>query len=228
MFVLNELPPQVDPELLALLAKAEPATIGHFLNFGFVDPGVKAMIPVPRIVGTAITVRFTGADCTAMHYALGQVRPGDIIVVDRTGDARHGALGGGVAHAAKSAGCTGIVMDGLATDIGELREHGLPIWARGLSTVTGKLLYQQGEFCTQVACGGVPVEPGDAVLADENGVLILKPHDIEWAAKKAIGMQDAEKARMPRITAGERLPELNGVNARLKEILAAQAAQRKG
>jgi regulator of RNase E activity RraA len=222
MFVINELPPQVDPELLALLAQAEPATIGHFMNFGFVDPAVKAMFEVPRVVGTAVTVRFAGADCAILHYALGQVRPGDVLVVDRAGDNRHGACGGGVAFAAREAGAAGIVMDGMATDIGELREHALPVWARGLSTVTGKLLFQQGEFCVPVNCGGVPVSPGDAVLADENGVLILKTDQIRAAATRAIQMQNAEKARMPTIAAGKRLPELNGVNDRLREIIANQ------
>lgn len=225
MFTVNELPPQIDPELIALLEQAEPATIGHFLDYGFVDPAVHAMIDVPRIAGTAVTVRFTDSDCCIMHYALGQVRPGDILVVDRVGDTKHGACGGGVAYAAKCAGAKGIVMDGMATDLSELREHGIPVWARGLSTVTGKLLFQQGEFCTPINCGGVPVMPGDAVLADENGVLILKPQQIRYAATRAIQMQNAEKARMPEIAGGKRLPELNGVNARIRELLEAQKAK---
>jgi regulator of RNase E activity RraA len=222
MFTINELPPQIEPELLTLLQQAEPATIGHFLDFGFVDPAVRAMFEVPRIVGTAVTVRFTGADCTILHYALGQVRPGDVLVVDRAGDNRHGAVGGGVAFAAKAAGAKGIVIDGMATDIGELREHRLPVWARGLSTVTGKRLFQQGEFCGPINCGGVPVLPGDAVLADENGVLILRPDQIHAAATRAIEMQRAEQERMPEIAAGRRLPELNGTNERLRQIMMAQ------
>jgi 4-hydroxy-4-methyl-2-oxoglutarate aldolase len=225
MFAIHQLPPQIDRDLLTLLEQAEPATIGHFLDFGFVDPAVRAMFDVPRIAGTAVTVRFTGADCTILHYALGQVRPGDVLVVDRAGDNRHGAVGGGVAFAAKAAGAKGIVMDGMATDIAELRQHRLPVWARGLSTVTGKRMFQQGEFCVPINCGGVPVSPGDAVLADENGVLILKPDQIRAAATRAIKMQRDEQERMPEIAAGRRLPEINGTNERLAEIMAAQQSR---
>ncbi len=222
MFILNSLPAPIDPGLLALLAKAEPATIGHFRHVGFMAPEIRCLAPnYVRIAGTAVTARCYGADTTIIHYALGQLRPGDVLVVDRAGDTRHAACGGGVAYAAKQAGCIGIIIDGPATDIQELREFGLPVWARGLSTVTGKRNFEHGEFCIPVSCGGVAVEPGDAVLADENGVLVMKPHEIAASAERAIGMQDAEKARYPRIAAGEKLPDINGTNARIREIMAA-------
>jgi regulator of RNase E activity RraA len=144
-------------------------------------------------------------------------------VLDRAGDVRHAACGGGVAFAARAAGCLGIIIDGMATDVGELREYGLPVWARGLSTGTGKRQFGQGEFCVPVSCGGVAVEPGDAVLADENGVLVMKAHEITAAAERAIGMQEAEKRTLARLAAGERMPDINGTNARIAEIMAAQA-----
>jgi 4-hydroxy-4-methyl-2-oxoglutarate aldolase len=223
MFVLNDLPPQIDPALLETLRKAEPATIGHFRHVGFMDPGVRALLPgYRRIAGTAVTVRCYGADTAIVHYALGQIRPGDILVLDRAGDLRHAACGGSVAFAAREAGCAGIVIDGTATDIQELREYGLPVWARGLSTVTGKRQFEHGEFCVPVACGGVAVEPGDAILADENGVLVMKPNEIAACAQRAISMQTEEKATLARLLKGEKLPEMNGTNARIAEILAAQ------
>jgi regulator of RNase E activity RraA len=104
----------------------------------------------------------------------------------------------------------------------ELREYDMPVWARGLSTVTCKPLFRQGEFCVPVSCGGVVVEPGDAILADENGVLVLKPHEITASADRAVAMQQAEKTMLARITAGERLPDINGTNVRIAEILKAQ------
>lgn len=222
MFVLNDLPPPIDPELIALLACAEPATIGHFLDFGFVDPKIHALWAVPRIAGTAVTVRCAGNDSTIVHYALGQLRPGDVLVIDRVGDDRHAAVGGGVAYAAKCAGCVGIIIDGVATDIQEIRQYEVPVWARGLSVVTTKRPFNNGEFCVPVAIGGVPVQPGDAILADENGVLVLPPGMIATAAPRAIAMQAAEGPRLAEVAKGARLPELNGTNARLREIMAAQ------
>jgi 4-hydroxy-4-methyl-2-oxoglutarate aldolase len=223
MFVLNELPKQLPKDLTDLLAKAEPATIGHFLDFGFADPELRALLPDKRIAGTVVTCRFAGIDGSIMHYALGQIRPGDVLVVDRAGDRRHAACGGGVCFAARAAGALGIIIDGPATDIGEIRQYGLPVWARGLSAVTSKRTYSHGEFCVPVNIGGVPVMPGDAVLADENGILFLKPDQVESVAKRGIEMQAAEGPRLQRVAKGERLPDLNGTNAKIREIVAAQA-----
>ncbi|MBN8928697.1 MAG: 4-hydroxy-4-methyl-2-oxoglutarate aldolase [Rhodospirillales bacterium 69-11] len=223
MFVLKDLPPQIDPALLEKLREAEPATIGHFRHVGFMDPGIRALLPgYRRIVGTAVTVRAYGADTAIVHYALGKLRPGDVLVLDRAGDTRHAACGGGVAFAAKAAGCVGIIIDGPATDIQELREYDMPVWARGLSVVTGKRQFEHGEFCTAVSCGGVAVEPGDAVLADENGVLVMKPHEVADAAARAVAMQTHEKEKtIPRLRAGEKMPEINDTNARIAEIMRA-------
>ncbi len=222
MFIVNEPPQPIAPDLVALLRQAEPATIGHFRHVGFMDPAVRSLLSGHRIAGTAVTVRCFGPDTAIVHYALGRLRAGDVLVIDRAGDMRHAACGGGVAFAAREAGCAGIVIDGMATDIDELREYGLPVWARGLSAVTGKRLFLHGEFGTPISCGGVAVAPGDAILADENGVLVMPPADIKAAAERAIGMQQAEKSSLARIAKGERLPDINGTNARIAEILGKQ------
>jgi regulator of RNase E activity RraA len=224
MFLLRDLPPQIDPALLDRLRGAEPATIGHFRHAGFMDPAIRALLPgYRRIAGTAVTVRAYAADTSIVHYALGKIRPGDVLVLDRVGDAKHAMCGGGVAFAANAAGCAGVIIDGMATDIQELREIAMPVWARGLSVVTGKPQFTYGEFCIPVSCGGVAVEPGDAILADENGVLVLKPADIAESAARAIAMQTEEKIMLTRVAAGERLPEINGTNARIAKIMRAQS-----
>jgi 4-hydroxy-4-methyl-2-oxoglutarate aldolase len=210
MYDLGPLPPPVDADLLDLLRRAEPATIGHFLHTGFMTPEIRGLFPDIRIAGTAVTVRAPGADGVMVHHAVGEARPGDILVIDRCGDTRHACVGGAVAYAARKAGIAGIVVDGYVTDIAELRAYGVPVWARGLSPVTTKILGLGGAFCVPVACGGVSVRPGDAVFADENGVLILPPGDIAWTAKRAIGMQRDEKTTLARIDGGERYAEIIG------------------
>jgi 4-hydroxy-4-methyl-2-oxoglutarate aldolase len=222
MFLINDVPQAIDPALVALLRQAEPATIGHFRHVGFMEPAVRSLLSGHRVAGTAVTVRCFGPDTAIVHYALGKLRSGDVLVIDRAGDMRHAACGGGVAFAAREAGCIGIIIDGMATDIDELRDYGLPVWARGLSTVTGKRLFLHGEFATPISCGGVAVNPGDAILADENGVLVMPPSDIKTSAERAIAMQQAEKLSLARIAKGERLPDINGTNARIAEILAQQ------
>src|SRR5256714_15444951 len=103
VFTLNSLPAALDALLVDKLLHAEPATIGHFRNWGFMDPAIRAQQPDVRIAGPAVTVRAPGVDGTIVGYALGQVRPGDVLVIDRCGDHRHAAFGGLVAYACKVA-----------------------------------------------------------------------------------------------------------------------------
>ncbi len=210
MYVLNPLPKPVDPALLELLVQAEPAVIGHFRYTGFVSPAIRAHFQDRRIAGTAVTVRAPGMDGAMVHYAVGQARPGDVLVIDRCGDESIATIGGAVAYAARAAGVAGIVVDGLVTDLGELRQYGVPVWSRGTSAVTVKTLGLGGEFCVPVSCGGVGVTPGDAVLADENGILVLPAADIEYSANRALQMMRDEKRTLARIDAGEKYPDIMG------------------
>ena len=222
MFTLNKLPAQLDAALVAKLVKAEPATIGHFRNSGFMDPAIRAMQPDLRIAGPAVTVRAPGMDGTIVGYALGQVRRGDVLVIDRAGDHRHAAFGGLVAYACKVAGLAGVIIDGVATDIGEVRKYGVALWCRGLSAVTTKRIGLAGEFCVPVSCGGVAVNPGDIIIADECGVVVLDRAEAEAAAERAIGMQYAEVKSRARLDSGEKLPDISGATKVLQEAIAKQ------
>ena len=222
MFTLNPLPSQLDSKLVEKFKKAEPATIGHFRNWGFMDPGLRAMQSDVRIAGPAVTVRAPGMDGTIVGYALGQVRPGDVLVIDRCGDHRHAAFGGLVAYACKVAGLAGVIIDGVATDIGEVRQYKVPLWCRGLSAVTTKRIGLAGEFCVPVSCGGVAVNPGDVIIADECGIVVMERSQAEASADRAIGMQEAEVASRKRLDAGEKLPDISGATKVLQEAIAKQ------
>ena len=222
MFNLKPLPPGLDGKLVEKLTRAEPATIGHFRNWGFMDPMIRAMQQDVRIAGPAVTVRAPGLDGTIVGYALGQVRPGDVLVIDRCGDHRHAAFGGLVAYACKVAGLAGVIIDGVATDIGEVRRYKVPLWCRALSAVTTKRIGLAGEFCVPVSCGGVTVTPGDVIIADECGIVVLDRAEAEAAAERAISMQDAEAASRARLDAGEKLPDISGATKVLQEVLAKQ------
>ena len=222
MFVLKPLPPTLDEGLIKTLVRAEPATIGHFRNSGFMDPGIRAIQSDVRIAGPAVTVRVPGVDGTMVGHALGQVRRGDVLVIDRCGDHRHAAFGGLVAYACKVAGLAGVIIDGMATDIGEVRQYKVPLWCRGLSAVTTKRIGLAGEFCTPVSCGGVAVNPGDIIIADECGVVVLDRAEAQAAAERAIGMQDAEVASRKRLDSGEKLPDISGATKVLQDALAKQ------
>ncbi|VFR38168.1 Demethylmenaquinone methyltransferase [plant metagenome] len=229
MYQIHSLPDQLPPEDLALLARAEPATIGHFQTTGFMRADIRAHSQDVRVAGTAVTVRMPGTDGGILHYAMGCVRPGDVLVIDRCGEAVTAALGGAMAYAALQAGVAAIIVDGLVTDLGELRAYGVPVWSRGPSVVTTRVLGQQGEFCGTIACGGIAVRAGDAVLADENGVLVLGPGAVRAAAQAAIDFQLHEKETLARLRAGEKFPDIVGSRAVIdRAIEAARVASQGG
>jgi 4-hydroxy-4-methyl-2-oxoglutarate aldolase len=217
MFTLNKLPAQIPAAQIALLEQVETATTGHFLHSGFVDPAIRAVLPDKRVAGTAVTLRIPGPDSTLLHHVLGLVRPGDFLVIDRCGDGRHACWGGVVTNAAKQAGVVGGVIDGLATDFSEVRRREMPLWCRGPSPITTKLLALEGAFNVPVTVGGQVVSPGDAVLADESGVVVLKPDQVEAVARRAIGMQEQEIVTLARIAKGEKLGDISGASKMIAE-----------
>ncbi len=199
---------QIPASKIDLLLRAEPATIGHFRHSGFMDPAIRAMMPGKRIAGTALTIRVPGAEGSVLPFALAHARCGDVLVVERCGDMRHACLGGLVAYAASKLGIAAIIIDGLVTDIHELREHEVPVWARGLSPITCKPMGIAGTVGEPVSCGGVPVRCGDAILADDNGILVLDPAEIEDVSNLAVAMQSAEADLRTRLDGGASLHSL--------------------
>lgn len=212
MFDLRPMPDQIDPALIAKLEKVETATVGHVLHSQFADIALRAVLPEKRVAGTAVTLRIPGADSTLLHHLMSLVRPGDFLVIDRCGDSHHACWGGVITNAAKLGGVVGAVIDGPATDFNEVRRVGMPLWCRGPSPITTKLLGLEGLLNGPVSVGGVSVEPGDAVLADESGVLFLKPSQIEEVADRALGMQEREIELLARLERGEQLPDISGAS----------------
>src|SRR3954453_15038001 len=98
---IGDMPAQINPEAIALLEQTETATIGHWRHWGFCDRRIQPALRGHRIAGTAVTLAIPGPDCPLLHHALGLLRPGDILLVDRLGDDRHACWGGGVTAAAQ-------------------------------------------------------------------------------------------------------------------------------
>jgi 4-hydroxy-4-methyl-2-oxoglutarate aldolase len=220
MFVVNPMPQQIAPALIKKMEQVETATVGHFLHSGFMSRELRAVLPEKRIAGTAVTVRLPHADSTILHYLTKLVRPGDFIVVDRCGDDKHACWGGVVTHSMKLGGIVGAVIDGPATDFSEIRRVDLPMWCRGPSPITTKILGLEGAINVPVSVGGQTVNPGDAIIADESGVLVLDPSKAKWAVDKALGMQESELVLLERLRNGEKLPDISGAT----KIVEASAA----
>lgn len=212
-YTIGPMPEPLDPRVHAKLMQTETATIGHWRHRGFMARGIQPLLPDRRIAGPAVTVAIPGPDSTLLHHALGLLRPGDILVVDRLGDDRHACWGGGVTVAAKAAGAAGGIVDGPCTDLTEIRDSDLPMWCRGLAPITTRLYDLGGAMNVTISCGGVAVNAGDIILADESGVLVLPRDEAEAEADAAIARQARGLATQDKVKAGAKLGELSGATA---------------
>ncbi|MFT3691142.1 RraA family protein [Paenirhodobacter sp.] len=216
MYTIKDMPEQIPAEDLELLSGVETATVGHWRLFGFMDRAIQPLLPGRRVVGTAVTLAISGSDSTLLHHATGLLRPGDILVVDRLGDDKYACWGGGVTVAAKASGAVAGIVDGPCTDLTEIIDSDFPMWSRGLAPITTRLYDLGGGMNIPVSCGGAVVMPGDAILADESGVLVIPRAEVRAVAEKALSMQAAGKAREARVRAGEvKLGELSGASAKV-------------
>ncbi len=219
---VGDMPEQPAPALLERLRQVDTATIGHLRHVGFMSPSIQILHPGSRIAGCAVTLALPAHDSTLLHYALGIVRPGDIVVIDRLGDTRYACWGGGVTYAAIRAGVQGAIVDGPCTDPAEIREQSFPIWCRGVSAITTRVADLGGTLNRAISCGAVTVRPGDIVLADESGVVVLDPREAFAIAEVALARQAASAERRQLIDSGARLGDLSGANALVMRSLEAE------
>ncbi|MCI0477278.1 MAG: RraA family protein [Anaerolineales bacterium] len=222
MIILNERKNPYSPELIARYRKIEPATLGHLLEFGFVDPQIRPLFPPGVVVGPAFTVRTAPQDSTIVHLAIDLAQRGDVMLIDRSGDRTHAPWGGMTALAASLNGLAAVILDGVATDLSEIQEAGTPTFCRGLSAMTTTGLARDGEINTPVSIGGVAVCPGDLVIADANGILVLSPQLAEKLIDEAEARQ-AKSAELPDLLkGGAKISEVRGSAEKIYAALKAQ------
>lgn len=214
-YEIHPMPQQISAEVIGLLEQTETATVGHWRHWGFCERRIQPLLRNRRVAGTAVTLMIPGPDSTLLHHALGLLRPGDILVVDRLGDDRHACWGGGVTVGAKAAGAKAGVVDGPCTDMEEIEASDFPIWCRGMAPITTRLYDLGGALNRPVSVGGVVVMPGDAVLCDDSGVLVLSPAEAEAEARQAIDRQERGLKSQDRVKAGEKLGAISGATAKV-------------
>lgn len=225
VYAVRPPPAQIPDEHRRALLALDTGTLGHVLDAGFMDPGVHQNMPGAKMAGTAITVRVTVPDSVMAHYALKFARPGDILVIDRGQDQRTANWGAATAYAAAATGLAGVIIDGATSDVADSNAAGLPVWSRGVSPVTTKYRGLGGELNIPVSCGGVTVNPGDAILADDNGIVVIDPHALAGYLEEARRWQAAEAAFLATLRTNPRLcyPDLTGASAIVEGHLAAAA-----
>lgn len=147
------------------------------------DAKIRPMNGAP-LLGTAFTVKSRPGDNLLLHKAIDLAAPGDVIVVDAQGDTVNSVMGELMVLWARRRGVAGFVVDGAIRDAGTLRSMDIPVYAAGI-TPKGPYKDGPGEINVPVSCGGVVVNPGDIIVGDEDGVVVIYPADAAELLEKA-------------------------------------------
>ncbi len=194
---------RVPADVMSRLSRYPVAIIGDGMGRrGVMDAAIKPLSPNWKLCGPAVTVEVRPGDNLMMHVALAVVQPGDVLVVNAHGNLSCG-LWGGIMHAiAAKRGLAGLVIDGAVRDSLELVASGIPVFARGINPCGGDK-EGPGQVNFPIACGGVPILPGDAIVGDADGVIVVPAERASDAVAASQQRIDAEKAWLERIAAGE-------------------------
>lgn len=209
MFIMNTRVQGVTPELLELFEEVCPSTIGHMTDFGFIK-GLKPLLENFHFVGNAVTVQLPHMDSIGVHNAVDVVQEGDVLCVNTCGEYDRACLGEIVAYAYAEKKVAAILIDGCITDVKAVKQMGVPVFSRGVSPLTTRSLGIEAAINVPVAIDGVVVKPGDLVVGDDDGVLVLDPSIAKEFGERAIAKQNGEPALKEKIHAGASLPHLNG------------------
>jgi 4-hydroxy-4-methyl-2-oxoglutarate aldolase len=176
-------------------ADLSPTTLADVLGRTQVmDIGIRPLWgPMPRVCGPAFTVRCAAGDNLLLHAAIHRAPAGSVVVVE-SGDLDVALAGGNVCAVAQRNGIAAFVLDGLIRDLAELRELRFPVFARGVIPVAGAKKVR-GPLGEPVRCGGVMVAPGDIVVGDEEGIVVVPRAERERVLRDAAAKADRDAAQ---------------------------------
>jgi regulator of RNase E activity RraA len=167
-------------ELSARLQHCRSCDLSDVMNRAGTMVGIRPVyLPIGRVVGPAVTVSIPAGGINMIKLGIQQALPGDVLVVSVQGDTTYAMMGGNISLGMQARGVRAFVIDGAVRDVSELRELGFPTFARGVATAAADLGGPRGEVNVPIACGGVVVNPGDLVVADEDGVVVVPPDAAE-------------------------------------------------